>query len=79
MLPAERCPGVTVEGTIDTDEGVDCWILTDDDRSTGGLRKDFGFDFFIFPSTSWKLSLPPSDWARRSDSDAPIESSVAQF
>ena len=24
LLPADRCPGVTVEGTIDTDEGVDC-------------------------------------------------------
>ena len=42
------------------------------------------FDIFwsklaLFLSTPRKLSLPPLDRARRSDSDAPIESSVAQF
>ena len=39
----------------------------------------FCLNLALFPSTPQKLSLPPLDRARRCDSDAPIESSVAQI
>ena len=39
----------------------------------------FWLKLALFPSTPRKLSLLPLDRARRCDSDAPIESSVAQL
>ena len=49
-------------------------------RGAAAPRFDvFCLKFALFPSTPRELSLPPLDRARRCDSFAPNESSVAQF